>query len=63
MQALQPSSVQVTYLHTPTFGQGKVSEQCGLLEKFVMAKDAFTLTTEFLSLPIIICWLNSRRSQ
>jgi len=45
MQAAQPS-VQVTYLHTPTFGQGEVSEQCGMLEKFVLAKDNLTLTTE-----------------
>ena len=45
MQAVQPSA-QVTYLHTPTCGQGRVSEQRGTLEKFVMATDNLTLTTE-----------------
>lgn len=46
MQEVQPSSAQVTYLCTPTFGQGRVSEQCGMLGQFVMAKDDFILTTE-----------------
>lgn len=44
MWAVQPS-VQVTYLYTPPFGQGK-AEQCGMLEKFVVAKDDLMLTTE-----------------
>lgn len=43
---VQPSSVQVTYLHSPAFGQERVPEQWGVLERSVMATDDLTLATE-----------------